>query len=79
MIETKNEVDVFCFYLTWKGLTLHEHVSRHHLRFSQISAQSDLKYGNQVAILEKQLSAVTPEQCLDHLHILIIGTSNKDT
>jgi hypothetical protein len=24
-------------------------------------AQSDLKYGHQVAILEKQLSAVTPE------------------
>jgi hypothetical protein len=38
-----------------------KHVSRHHLRFSQISAQSDLKYGHQVAILENQLSAVTPE------------------
>jgi hypothetical protein len=32
-----------------------------YLRFFQISAQSDLKYGHQVAILEKQLSAVTPE------------------
>jgi hypothetical protein len=25
--ETKYEVDVFCYYLTWKVLTLHEHVS----------------------------------------------------
>jgi hypothetical protein len=53
--------DVFCYYLTWKILTLHERVSRHHLRFYRISAQSDFKYGHQVAILEKQLSAVTPE------------------
>jgi hypothetical protein len=28
-----------------------------------------------MAILEKQLNAVTP----DHLQILIVGTSNKDT
>jgi hypothetical protein len=34
------EVDVFCNYLTWKFLTLHERVSRHHLRFYQISAQA---------------------------------------
>jgi hypothetical protein len=53
MFETKYEFYVFCYYLTWKVLTLHEHVSRHHLRFSQISAQSDLRYGHQVAILEK--------------------------
>jgi hypothetical protein len=30
-----------------------------HLGFYQILAQSDFKYGHQVAILEKQLSAVT--------------------
>jgi hypothetical protein len=53
--ETKYEVDVFCYYLTWKVLTWHDHVSRHHLRFYQISAQSDFKYGHEVAILEKQL------------------------
>jgi hypothetical protein len=32
----------------------------HHLRFYQISAQSDFKYGHLVAILEKQLNAVNP-------------------
>jgi hypothetical protein len=55
------EVDVFCYYLTWKVLTLQERVSRHHLHFYQISAQLHFKYGHQVAFLEKQLSAVTPE------------------
>jgi hypothetical protein len=59
--ETNYEVDIFCYDLTWKVLTLDERVSRHYLRFYQILAQSDFKYGHQVAILEKQLSAVTPE------------------
>jgi hypothetical protein len=53
--ETNYEVDIFCYYLTWKVLALHERVSRHHLRFYKILAQSDFKYGHQVAILEKQL------------------------
>jgi hypothetical protein len=60
-------------------LTLHEHVSRHHLLFSQILAQSDLKYGHQVAILKKQLSAVTPELMagstpnFNHRYIYLLG------
>jgi hypothetical protein len=43
--------------------------------------QSDFKYGHQVAILENQQSAITPELWLDHLQIFIMGTStcNKDT
>jgi hypothetical protein len=33
-----------------------------------------------MAILENQQSAITPElKWLDHLQIFIIGTSNKDT
>jgi hypothetical protein len=59
--EINYEVNVFCYYLTWKVLTLHERVSRHHLCFYPILAQSDFECGHQVAILEKQLSAVTPE------------------
>jgi hypothetical protein len=49
--ETNYEVDLFCYFLTWKVLTLHERVSRHHLHFSPIRLQ----------ILEKQLSAITPK------------------
>jgi hypothetical protein len=37
------------------------YVSRHHLPFYQISARLDFKYGRQVAILEKNQSAITPE------------------
>jgi hypothetical protein len=65
----------FFYHLTWKVLTLHERVSRHHLRFYQISAQLHFKYGHQVAFLEKHLSAVTPElmpgssQNLNHIMI----------
>jgi hypothetical protein len=46
-------------------------VSRHHLRFCQISAWSDFKYGHQTAILENQQSAITPEL----MAVLIIDTS----
>jgi hypothetical protein len=66
--KTNYEVEVFCYYLTCAPST-----------FLPNFGQSDFKYGHQVAILEKQPSAVTPELMLYHLQILIIGTSNKDT
>jgi hypothetical protein len=59
--KTNYEVYVFCYYLTWKVLILCEHLSRLCLHFYQISSQSDFKYGYQAAILENQLSAITPE------------------
>jgi hypothetical protein len=60
-VKVRNKIMKLTYFLTCKVLTLHECVSRQHPRFYQISAQSDFKYGHQVAILEKQLSAVTPE------------------
>jgi hypothetical protein len=58
-----DQVNLFCYYLACKVLTLCERVSRHHFRFYQILAWSDLKCGHQVVILEKQLpvSAISPE------------------
>jgi hypothetical protein len=51
----------------------------HSLHFYQISAQSDFKYGYQAAILENQLSVITPELMagsapnFNHWYINLLG------
>jgi hypothetical protein len=62
--ETNYEVDIFCYYMTWKDLTLHERISWHHLHFYQISGQSDFKYGYQDdSANEKKQSSVQRVIC----------------
>jgi hypothetical protein len=60
-VQNGTNIGTFHYYLTWNILTLCEHVSGHHLPVNQILARSDLKYGYQVAILEKNQSAITPQ------------------
>jgi hypothetical protein len=71
---------VFARFITIWPLEHSNLVSRHHLPFYQISAQSDFKYGHQVAVLEKEKKLLLLlNWWLDQLNIFIIGISNKYT
>jgi hypothetical protein len=68
-------VGTFRYYLTQNILTLCEHISSHHLRFYQTSAQSEFKYGRQAAILENQLRDIDLKLCT----YVPLGKSNSQT